>query len=82
MDSLGATQCRRTFCGHVHIPALFHIGSSGRVGAFTPVSGVERDMLTYMRLPYARKPRRAKSALRDCRLSWLRASSAGTNLVR
>src|SRR5262245_39877896 len=39
--SFGATQCRETVCGHVHIPALFHTTGSRKVGAFTPVANVE-----------------------------------------
>ncbi len=43
--SLRATQCRQTFCGHVHLPALFHQGASGKVGAFRPVAGVQIPLL-------------------------------------
>lgn len=35
--SMLATDCRYTFCGHVHEPALYH--TNGRVSAFTPVAG-------------------------------------------
>jgi diadenosine tetraphosphatase ApaH/serine/threonine PP2A family protein phosphatase len=42
---LRATQCRHTFCGHVHVPALFHQTSSGKVGAFTPIGGVRIPLL-------------------------------------
>jgi diadenosine tetraphosphatase ApaH/serine/threonine PP2A family protein phosphatase len=38
--SLDATACRFTFCGHLHVPALYHQGASGRVAEFTPVAGV------------------------------------------
>jgi diadenosine tetraphosphatase ApaH/serine/threonine PP2A family protein phosphatase len=38
--SLGATLCRFTFCGHLHVPALYHQGSLGGVAHFTPVAGV------------------------------------------
>jgi diadenosine tetraphosphatase ApaH/serine/threonine PP2A family protein phosphatase len=38
--SLDATLCRFTFCGHLHVPALYHQGSTGRVALFTPVAGV------------------------------------------
>ena len=37
---LAATQRRYTFFGHVHEPALYHQGSSGRLGMFTPGPGV------------------------------------------
>ena len=38
--SLDATMCRFSFCGHVHVPALYHQGSLGTVAHFTPVAGV------------------------------------------
>jgi len=38
--SLDANPCRLTFCGHLHVPALFHQGAGGRVAEFTPVAGV------------------------------------------
>lgn len=38
--SLLATECRYTFCGHVHPPALYYLGAHGLVGNFTPVPGV------------------------------------------
>ncbi len=38
--SLRATTCRLTFCGHIHEPALFHMGADGRVASFTPIAGV------------------------------------------
>ena len=39
--SLHATDCRYTFCGHVHEPRLFHLTSTGKAGDFVPVPGVE-----------------------------------------
>lgn len=38
--SLAATERRLTFFGHVHEPALYHRGTTGGVGAFTPAPGV------------------------------------------
>jgi diadenosine tetraphosphatase ApaH/serine/threonine PP2A family protein phosphatase len=38
--SLASTHCRFTFCGHLHMPALYHQGMTGRVVPFTPVAGV------------------------------------------
>lgn len=38
--SLHATECRYTFCGHVHDPMLFHLSATGKVGDFVPVPGV------------------------------------------
>jgi len=38
--SLHSTDCRYTFCGHVHEPMLFHLAATGKAGDFTPVPGV------------------------------------------
>jgi diadenosine tetraphosphatase ApaH/serine/threonine PP2A family protein phosphatase len=38
--SLYATDCRYTFCGHMHLPMLFHLTSTGKTGDFTPSPGV------------------------------------------
>lgn len=38
--SLQATDCRYTFCGHVHDPQLFHLSGTGKVADFVPVPGV------------------------------------------
>jgi len=38
--SLHATDCRFTFCGHTHIPALYHLTSTGKSGDFAPAPGV------------------------------------------
>jgi diadenosine tetraphosphatase ApaH/serine/threonine PP2A family protein phosphatase len=38
--SLQATDRRFTFCGHVHEPRLFHLGSTGKAADFVPVPGV------------------------------------------
>jgi diadenosine tetraphosphatase ApaH/serine/threonine PP2A family protein phosphatase len=40
-QSLAATPCRLTFCGHLHDPALYNQGAAGRVAPFTPVPGVD-----------------------------------------
>jgi diadenosine tetraphosphatase ApaH/serine/threonine PP2A family protein phosphatase len=39
--SLHATDCRFTFCGHVHEPHLYHLTSTGKAGDFVPVAGAE-----------------------------------------
>lgn len=96
--SLIATRAQTTFCGHVHVPALYHLSPSGKVAGFQPVERIEiplsrhrrwlavigsvgqprdgnpaacfavfddeRDILTYIRVPYdvdsaARKIREA-----------------------
>jgi len=38
--SLHATACRFTFCGHTHIPALYHLSATGKSGDFAPTPGV------------------------------------------
>ena len=35
-----ATACVQTFCGHVHVPAMYHLSSVGKVGYFIPTAGV------------------------------------------
>ena len=38
--SLYATDAGITFCGHVHVPALFHLSAAGKVAGFDPVADV------------------------------------------
>lgn len=40
VKSLNMTDCRYTFCGHVHEPKLFHLSSTGKAGEFVPSPGV------------------------------------------
>jgi len=42
--SLQATRCRITCCGHVHSPQLYYLSATGKIGEFTPVSGVAVPM--------------------------------------
>jgi diadenosine tetraphosphatase ApaH/serine/threonine PP2A family protein phosphatase len=37
---LAATRAQRTFCGHTHVPALFHRSTTGRTASFKPHDGV------------------------------------------
>jgi diadenosine tetraphosphatase ApaH/serine/threonine PP2A family protein phosphatase len=37
--SLAATDAQATFCGHVHRPALYSLGETGKVTSFRPVGG-------------------------------------------
>lgn len=37
--SLRATDCRQTFCGHVHQPGLYHLAENGTVSGFQPTPG-------------------------------------------
>jgi diadenosine tetraphosphatase ApaH/serine/threonine PP2A family protein phosphatase len=38
--SFAATRRRVTLCGHVHVPELYHLSMTGKLGAFTPVPGI------------------------------------------
>ena len=38
--SLHATACRITFCGHMHVPMLYHLTGAGKSGDFTPTPRV------------------------------------------
>ena len=48
-QSLAATQCRLTFCGHLHDPALYNQRAAGRVVPFTPVPGVDIPLGSHRR---------------------------------
>jgi diadenosine tetraphosphatase ApaH/serine/threonine PP2A family protein phosphatase len=39
--SLKATPAQATFCGHTHIPMLFHMTMTGKIASFEPVDRVE-----------------------------------------
>jgi len=39
LRSMLATECRYTFCGHLHEQRLFHAGQTGRAGEFVPRPG-------------------------------------------
>jgi diadenosine tetraphosphatase ApaH/serine/threonine PP2A family protein phosphatase len=39
--SLMATPAHATFCGHTHLPALFHMSTTGKFASFVPVERVE-----------------------------------------
>lgn len=47
--SLAATGCRVTFFGHVHEPAVYHLGEAGGVGSFTPGPGVAIPLVARQR---------------------------------
>lgn len=47
--SLQATACHYTFCGHMHLPMLYHLSASGKAGEFTPVAGVPIPVLPHRR---------------------------------
>ncbi|GEJ56838.1 metallophosphoesterase family protein [Anaeromyxobacter diazotrophicus] len=39
-QSLAAAEATWVFCGHVHVPALYHLTAAGRAAHFAPVPGV------------------------------------------
>jgi diadenosine tetraphosphatase ApaH/serine/threonine PP2A family protein phosphatase len=39
--ALVATQAHATFCGHTHVPALFHMSVTGKFAGFDPIDRVE-----------------------------------------
>ncbi|SEK37800.1 Diadenosine tetraphosphatase ApaH/serine/threonine protein phosphatase, PP2A family [Roseateles sp. YR242] len=45
MRSLHATDCRFTFCGHMHEPMLYHLSGTGKAGDFRPQPGVAIPLL-------------------------------------
>lgn len=44
--SMMATPARVTFCGHVHRPALYTMSATGKLTAFTPVTGSAIHLLS------------------------------------
>ncbi|HWN49205.1 MAG TPA: metallophosphoesterase [Xanthobacteraceae bacterium] len=46
---LTATQAQATFCGHTHIPMLFHMSMTGKVASFEPVDRVDIPLTTRRR---------------------------------
>jgi len=49
MRSLLATDCRFTFCGHIHVPMLYHLSSTGKAGDFAPAPGVAIPLSAHRR---------------------------------
>lgn len=45
MRSLHATECRYTFCGHMHEPMLYHLSGTGKAGDFRPQPGIPIPLL-------------------------------------
>jgi diadenosine tetraphosphatase ApaH/serine/threonine PP2A family protein phosphatase len=48
-SSLLATQCRLTFCGHVHVPALYRLTETEKLADFRPRTGVAIPLLKHRR---------------------------------
>lgn len=43
--SIVATDAHVTFCGHIHIPALYSMSSTAKMTSFVPISGVPVQLL-------------------------------------
>jgi diadenosine tetraphosphatase ApaH/serine/threonine PP2A family protein phosphatase len=39
------TRFRLTFCGHVHVPMLYHMSGTGKIGEFRPIPGRDVPLL-------------------------------------
>ncbi|MGC2218350.1 MAG: metallophosphoesterase, partial [Pseudolabrys sp.] len=42
------TPAQSTFCGHVHVPALFHLSPTEKIAGFEPVQSVEIPVLAVL----------------------------------
>lgn len=47
--SFMATRAQSTFCGHVHVPQLYHMSPAGEPAGFRPVQSVEIPLLPHRR---------------------------------
>jgi diadenosine tetraphosphatase ApaH/serine/threonine PP2A family protein phosphatase len=47
--SIIATRAHVTFCGHIHIPALYHMSATGKFASFDPVDRVEIPLSSHRR---------------------------------
>jgi diadenosine tetraphosphatase ApaH/serine/threonine PP2A family protein phosphatase len=47
--SLMATDAAVTFCGHTHLPALFHLTGTGKIAGFDPDAGVAMPLTAQRR---------------------------------
>ncbi len=47
--SFMATRAQSTFCGHVHVPQLYHLSATGKLAGFQPVQAVEIPLLAQRR---------------------------------
>jgi diadenosine tetraphosphatase ApaH/serine/threonine PP2A family protein phosphatase len=48
-ESFRATDARITFCGHVHVPALYHLSATGKLAGFTPAERVAIPLTPHRR---------------------------------
>jgi diadenosine tetraphosphatase ApaH/serine/threonine PP2A family protein phosphatase len=47
--SIIATSAHITFCGHIHVPALYHMSMTGKFASFDPVDRVEIPLSSHRR---------------------------------
>ncbi len=47
--SFMSTRAQATFCGHVHVPELYHLSPTGKLAGFQPVQAVEIPLLAHRR---------------------------------
>ena len=47
--SLSAMRTHIAFCGHVHVPALYHMSATGKIASFEPVGGIEIPLSRHRR---------------------------------
>jgi diadenosine tetraphosphatase ApaH/serine/threonine PP2A family protein phosphatase len=47
--SIIATSAHVTFCGHIHVPALYHMSMTGKFASFDPVDRVEIPLSSHRR---------------------------------
>ncbi|MFL5147125.1 MAG: metallophosphoesterase, partial [Microvirga sp.] len=47
--SMRSTRCRVTFCGHVHVPALFFLAAGRGAAHFMPVAGAGIPLIPHRR---------------------------------
>ena len=43
--SMMATEAQITFCGHIHLPAIYSMSATAKMTGFVPVSGVKMQLL-------------------------------------
>jgi diadenosine tetraphosphatase ApaH/serine/threonine PP2A family protein phosphatase len=47
--SLMAMRAHIAFCGHVHVPALYHMSATGKFASFEPIEGIEIPLSRHRR---------------------------------
>jgi diadenosine tetraphosphatase ApaH/serine/threonine PP2A family protein phosphatase len=47
--ALMSMRAQIAFCGHIHVPALYHMSATGKIASFEPVSGIEIPLSLHRR---------------------------------